>query len=60
MESSAGGYATVAGLVLKLLGRIPRTGQAVVAHGLRLEVVDMDGPRIDKVLVSPADGPKGA
>lgn len=56
-KDAGGAYATVAGLVLHRLGRIPRTGQAVVAHGLRFEVVDMDGPRVDKVLVSAAAGP---
>ena len=45
-------YETVAGLVLHRLGRIPRTGQSVTFRGLRFEVVDMDGPRVDKVLVS--------
>jgi putative hemolysin len=45
-------YATVAGLVLHRLGRIPRPGQSVTHRGLRFEVVDMDGHRVDKVLVS--------
>lgn len=45
-------YETVAGLVLHRLGRIPRTGQSVTYRGLRFEVVDMDGHRVDKVLVS--------
>lgn len=56
VDEAGGGYATVAGLVLHRLGRIPRAGQSVVAHGLRFEVVDMDGPRIDKVLVSAVGG----
>jgi putative hemolysin len=46
--------ATVAGLVLHLLGRIPSVGDRVVVHGFEIEVVDLDGPRIDKLLVSPA------
>lgn len=53
-EGAGGAYATVAGLVLRRFGRLPHAGQAVVAHGLRFEVVDMDGPRVDKVLVSSA------
>lgn len=59
-EAAAGAYSTVAGLVLHRLGRMPRAGQSVLAHGLRFEVVDMDGPRIDKVLVSTAPGPAPA
>jgi putative hemolysin len=55
-EAAGGAYATVAGLVLHRLGRIPSAGQRVSAHGLLFEVVDMDGPRIDKVLVSPSAG----
>jgi len=45
-------YRTLAGLVLFLLGRIPRTGDTAESGGLRYEVVDMDGNRIDKVLVT--------
>ena len=50
----AGEYDTVAGLVLHQLGRIPALGDAVQAEGYRFEVVDLDGMRIDKVLVSKA------
>jgi len=46
-------YYTVAGLVLAQLGEVPVTGQGFHWGGWRFEVVDMDGPRIDKVLVSP-------
>jgi len=51
--------ATAAGLVLHLLGRIPSVGDRVVVRGYEIEVVDLDGPRIDKLLVSrrPAGGP---
>jgi putative hemolysin len=45
-------FQTLAGLVLFELGSIPRTGQVMNWNGLRLEVVDMDGMRIDKLLVS--------
>lgn len=45
-------YNTVAGLIVTTLGRIPQTGSVVERHGLRFEVVDMDGRRVDKVLVS--------
>lgn len=43
---------TVAGLVLARLGHIPRVGEAVEWAGFRFEVVDMDGFRIDRVLVT--------
>jgi len=44
-------YHTLAGFILDQLGRIPEEGQAVAYGGWRFEVVDMDGRRIDKVLV---------
>ncbi|MDS4041469.1 MAG: hemolysin family protein [Candidatus Competibacter sp.] len=48
-----GDYYTLAGLVLARLGEVPATGQWFDWGGYRFEVVDMDGQRIDKVLVSP-------
>jgi putative hemolysin len=45
-------YSTVSGLVLADLERIPVAGDWIEWHGLRIEVVDMDGRRIDKLLVS--------
>jgi putative hemolysin len=48
----AGDYDTVAGLVLHQLGRIPELGAHFVAEGFRFEVIDLDGRRIDKVLVT--------
>lgn len=45
-------YHTVAGFILFLLGRVPQEGDHVEWQGLRLEVVDMDGKRIDKVLAT--------
>jgi putative hemolysin len=47
-------YATAAGFVLALLRHIPETGEAFVYDGWRIEVVDMDGRRVDKLLVSRA------
>ena len=44
-------YSTVSGLVLAQLERIPTTGDTVSWRGLVIEVVDMDGRRIDKLLV---------
>jgi putative hemolysin len=51
-RSLAGGYDTVAGLVLHVMGHMPSLGEAREAEGYRFEVVDLDGLRIDKVLVS--------
>lgn len=48
----AGDYETAAGLVLNLLHRIPQLGDAVSAGGWRFEVMDLDGRRVDKLLVS--------
>jgi putative hemolysin len=47
-------YTTVAGFVLHQLGRIPRPADHFAWEGFRFEVVDMDGRRVDKVLVSRA------
>ena len=47
---------TLGGLVMTLLGHVPSTGETVEWSGLRLEVMDMDGHRVDKVLVSRLPG----
>jgi putative hemolysin len=49
-------YATAAGLVLAVLKRLPAEGESIVEQGWRFEVVDLDGRRIDKLLVSRARG----
>lgn len=46
------GYHTLAGLILDRLQRIPRTGEKLEWNGFVFEVMDMDGARIDKVLVT--------
>lgn len=46
-------YHTLAGLILSHLGRIPNPGDTVTIGNTVLEVVDMDGRRIDKVLIRP-------
>jgi putative hemolysin len=48
----AGDYETVAGLVLNQLDHLPQLGDRFDAAGWRFEVIDLDGRRIDKVLVS--------
>jgi putative hemolysin len=45
-------YQTVAGFVLAELEHIPETGESFEAHGFRFEVVDMDGRKIDKLIIS--------
>jgi len=47
-------YHTLAGFVIMQLGRIPRAGEYFEWEGLKIEVVDMDGNRVDKVLVIPS------
>ena len=47
-----GYYQTVGGLVMASLGQIPAAGDHFEWEGLRIEVVDMDGRRVDKVLVA--------
>lgn len=47
-------YATVAGLALAVFRHLPGEGESFVEQGWRFEVVDLDGRRIDKLLVSEA------
>ncbi len=49
----SGDYDTLAGLVVTRLGRIPHIADRVEVAGLRIEVVDMDGNRVDRLLVEP-------
>ena len=51
-EEDRGLYNTLAGMVMLLLGRLPRTADSVEWEGWRFEVVDLDGKRVDKVLAS--------
>ena len=46
------GYHTVAGLVLQHFNVLPKVGDAFDLAGWRIEVVDLDGRRIDKMLAS--------
>jgi putative hemolysin len=48
----SGEYDTVAGLVLHQMGRLPELGDVFTAEGYKFEVIDLDGRRIDKVLVA--------
>ena len=53
----AGKFHTVAGFVLNTLGHVPTVGEAFEHGGFRFEVVDMDGRRIDKILVHSLTAP---
>lgn len=44
-------YHTVAGFVLARLGRIPKAGDTLTWRDLKIEIMDMDGVRIDKILL---------
>jgi putative hemolysin len=49
-EEEKSRYHTLSGLVMWLLGRLPHTGDKTTWEGWELEVVDLDGKRVDKVL----------
>jgi putative hemolysin len=49
-------YQTVGGFVFKRLGHVPAPGERFAEAGYRIEVVDMDGNRVDKILVTPPPG----
>ena len=46
-------FRTVAGMVMTALGHVPQVGEVFAWRGIRFEVVDLDGARIDKLLVTP-------
>lgn len=48
-------FHTAAGLALHVLERIPSDGECFSFEGWRVEVIDMDGNRIDKLLFTPPD-----
>lgn len=49
-------FATAAGFVLSVLKKLPLEGESFVEQGWRFEVLDMDGRKIDKLLVSEESG----
>lgn len=52
-QEERGRYNTLAGMVVLLLGRLARAGDAVEWNGWRFEVVALEGKRIDKVRATP-------
>jgi putative hemolysin len=61
-DEEEGAYQTLAGFVMTRLARVPRAGDRFAWGDLRFEVVDMDGRRVDKVLIErvPTATPSGA
>ncbi len=51
-EEDKAGFQTLSGFVMNQLGRIPKTGSLFEWSHWRFEVVDMDGHRVDRVLVT--------
>ena len=51
-------YATAAGHALAILKHLPKEGEKFSDKGWRFEIVDMDGRKIDKLLVSQINRPK--
>ena len=52
-DEDRAGYQTLSGFVMSQLGRIPKTGAKFTFENYQFEVVDMDGRRVDRVLVTP-------
>jgi putative hemolysin len=53
-----GDFHTLAGFVIDRLRRLPQTGDHFMWEGARFEVVDMDGRRVDKVMIQPPAAPE--
>jgi len=51
-EEETGNYQTMAGFTINHMGKIPRAGQLFQWRDLTIEVVDMDGNRVDKLLIN--------
>ncbi|WP_069963571.1 hemolysin family protein [Lacunisphaera limnophila] len=50
-------YQTLAGFIVKHLGHVPAEGETFQLHGYTVEIIDMDGLRVDKVLLLPLRNP---
>jgi putative hemolysin len=57
-EDEAGAYHTIGGFVMARLGRVPKAADVFEWGGMKFEVMDMDGRRIDKVLVMRLNPPR--
>ena len=56
-DEAQGMYQTLGGLAMHQIGAIPAVGQTFAWQGFRFEIVDMDGRRVDKVLIQPPTAP---
>lgn len=56
-DEGTGGFHSLGGFVMTYLKRIPAEGDSFECCGFRFEVVDMDGRRVDKVLVQSLETP---
>lgn len=52
-------FDTLAGFILHHLEHIPQVGENMAWRGFQFEIVDMDGHRIDKIMVTPQAQPAG-
>ncbi len=52
-------YHTLAGFILEIAGEIPKTGEIYRWKDFQFEIMDMDGNRIDKILITPPSKTKG-
>lgn len=59
-EESAGTYHTLAGFVMTFLGHIPQMADNFEWEGYRIEVIDMDRNRIDRLLITQLETPAGS
>ncbi len=50
-------FSTVGGLILEKLQHVPKTGEKITWNGFEIEVADMDGARIDKLIVKKLQAP---
>jgi putative hemolysin len=51
LELEEGDYNTIAGLILHNTGYIPKTGEVIKWNDFEFEIMDLDGPKIDKILI---------
>ncbi|HSM55850.1 MAG TPA: hemolysin family protein [Candidatus Sulfomarinibacteraceae bacterium] len=59
MMPGAGQYQTMGGFMVYMIGSVPRTSEYFGWGGFRFEVADMDGHRVDKILVEKAPDEEG-
>ena len=48
-------YTTLVGLFINELNRIPQIGDKITVEDLELEIIDKDGQRVDKILITRTD-----